>query len=100
MVSEASAVEEPGMWLSTNRVLGVFRHKNNEKEMGKGSPPLPFRQLFQIHGSKFKLHPVSHLGEASVLGITQLIVHIFSVIEFVLRCDWQFYLQNKIWVKF
>ena len=32
--------------------------------------PFPGGQLFQVHGSKFKLHPVCHLGQASVLCIT------------------------------
>ena len=32
--------------------------------------PFPNGQLFQIHGSKFKLHPVCHLGQASVLRVT------------------------------
>ena len=32
--------------------------------------PLPSGQLFQIHGSKLKLHPVRHLGQASVLCIS------------------------------
>ena len=27
-------------------------------------------ELFQVHGSKFKLHPVCYLGQASVLRIT------------------------------
>lgn len=32
--------------------------------------PQPICKLFQIHGSKFKLHPVRNLGQASVLCIT------------------------------
>ena len=31
--------------------------------------PAPFRELFQIHGSKFKLHPVCNLSQACVSGI-------------------------------
>lgn len=44
---------------------------------------LPFTsgQLFQIHGSKLKLHPVCHLGQASVLCITH------SVLFFGVRKD-------------
>ena len=30
----------------------------------------PPGQFFEIHGSKFKLHPVGYLGQASALGIT------------------------------
>ena len=29
-----------------------------------------FASFFKIHGSKLKLHPVGHLGEASVLRVT------------------------------
>ena len=32
--------------------------------------PFPGGQLFQIHGSKLKLHPVRDLGQASVLRVT------------------------------
>ena len=32
--------------------------------------PFPPRQFFEVHGSKFKLHPVCHLSQASVLRIT------------------------------
>ena len=32
--------------------------------------PKPCGELFQIHGSKFKLHPVSNLGQACVSGIS------------------------------
>lgn len=35
-----------------------------------GGVPFPDGQLFQIHGSKFKLHPVCYLGQASVLRVT------------------------------
>ena len=32
--------------------------------------PVPFSKLFQIHGSKTKLHPVRNLSQACVSGIT------------------------------
>ena len=35
--------------------------------------PFPSSQLFQIHGSKFKLHPVCHLSQASVLCIAHCV---------------------------
>ena len=35
--------------------------------------PFPSSQLFQIHGSKFKLHPVCHLSQASVLSIAHCV---------------------------
>ena len=34
-------------------------------------PPYPFCVLFQIHGSKFKLHPVRYLSQACVSSISQ-----------------------------
>ena len=34
-------------------------------------PPYPFCILFQIHGSKFKLHPVRYLSQACVSSISQ-----------------------------
>ena len=36
--------------------------------------PLPIGQFMQIHGSEFKLHPVCHLGQASVLCITHRVL--------------------------
>ena len=36
-----------------------------------GILPIPFSELFQIHGSKTKLHPVCDLSQACVSGITQ-----------------------------
>ena len=42
----------------------------SEKRIDKTLLPLPGGQLFQIHGSKLKLHPVRHLSQASVLRIT------------------------------
>ena len=44
-------------------------------------PPLPTGQLFQIHGSKLKIHPVCYLDQASVLCITH------SVFFFCVRKD-------------
>lgn len=34
---------------------------------------LPGGQLFQVYGSKFKLHPVGNLGQASVLRIAHTV---------------------------
>ena len=36
-----------------------------------GILPLPICKLFQIHGSKSKLHPVGNLSQACVSGVTQ-----------------------------
>ena len=33
--------------------------------------PTPFSELFEIHGSKTKLHPVRYLSQACVSGISQ-----------------------------
>lgn len=35
--------------------------------------PVPFSELFQIHGSKSQLHPVSNLDQACISGITQTV---------------------------
>ena len=43
---------------------------NTGKVAGMGVLPQPFGVLFQIHGSKLKLHPVSNLSQASVSGIS------------------------------
>ena len=48
-----------------------------------GCIPFPSSQLFEIHGSKFKLHPVGHLGEASVLRIAHA-VFLFCIGEHTL----------------
>ena len=36
--------------------------------------PFPGGQFFQIHGSKFKLHPVCYLSQASVLRVTHTVL--------------------------
>ena len=36
--------------------------------------PFPCRQLFEIHGSKPKLDPIGHLGQASVLGVAHAVL--------------------------
>ena len=43
--------------------------------------PFPISELFQIHGSKTKLHPVCNLGQACVSGISQ------TVLLFAIRKD-------------
>ena len=48
--------------------------------------PLPIGQFFQIHGSKFKLHPICHLGQASVLCITHRVLYLFFVLALALIC--------------
>ena len=59
-------VEKPGCTLRSNRVFGIFAEESVEnQEMVLVVPP-PCCQLFQVHGSKLKLHPVCHLCEASV----------------------------------
>ena len=46
-----------------------------------GILPFPISELFQIHGSKTKLHPVCNLGQACVSGISQ------TVLLFAIRKD-------------
>ncbi len=43
----------------------------------------PYCQLFQIHGSKFKLHPVCYLSETSVVGVSHLMLF-FCICEYTL----------------
>ena len=38
--------------------------------MGKASPSTAIGQFFEVHGSKFKLHPVGNLSQASILRMT------------------------------
>ena len=45
-----------------------------------GAFPVPFCKLFQIHGSKFKLHPVCNLSQACVSGITHT-MFLFGICE-------------------
>ena len=51
------------------------KRKNERYNTGKtvrvSIPPYPFCILFQIHGSKFKLHPVRYLSQACVSSISQ-----------------------------
>ena len=55
---------------SYSRISFKKEENGSEKRIDKTLLPLPGCQFFQIHGSKFKLHPVHHLGQASVLRIT------------------------------
>ena len=64
------SVEKPGCALSTNWVSWIYEAVNYEKRVRFAHLPFPFCQLFQIHGSKFKLHPVRHLSQAFILRIT------------------------------
>jgi hypothetical protein len=56
--------------LSYSRISFKKEENGSKKRIDKTLLPLPGCQLFQIHGSKLKLHPVRHLGQASVLRIT------------------------------
>ena len=55
---------------SYSRISFKKEENGSEKPRDKTLLPLPGGQLFQIHGSKLKLHPVRYLGQASVLCIT------------------------------
>ena len=82
-LSKKPAIARSGQGgLLTKRV----KKQENKAEVWRGNPlvwslwgwvpgfPLPCGQLFQVHGSKFKLHPVRHLGQASVLRITHAVL--------------------------
>lgn len=64
------AVEKPGCALSADRVSFAYPAINDEKWEVFALLPFPFCQLFEVHGSKFKLHPIRHLGQASIACIT------------------------------
>ena len=66
----SQSVEEPGLYSGADRVSNIYERKNSKAKRGQQIPPFPYGQLFQVHGSKLKLHPVRHLGQASVLRIT------------------------------
>ena len=59
---------------SYSRISFKKEENGSEKRIDKTLLPLPGCQLFQIHGSKLKLHPVRHLGQASVLCITHSVL--------------------------
>ena len=65
---------------SASSKTGVCSEKRKNERYNTGKtvrvsiPPYPFCILFQIHGSKFKLHPVCHMGQASVLGVTHVVL--------------------------
>ena len=52
---------------------------------GMGIFPMPFCELFQIHGSKSKLHPVRNLSQACVSGITHT-MFLFCIRKDTLYC--------------
>ena len=66
----SQSVEEPGLHSGADRVSNIYERKNSKAKRGQQIPPFPYGQLFQVHGSKLKLHPVCDLSQASVLRIT------------------------------
>ena len=66
----AQSVEKPGCPLSGGRASDVYGAEKAEKRETGAVVPFPYGQLFQVHGSKLKLHPVCDLSQASVLRIT------------------------------
>ena len=47
-------------------VLSILWPKYEDLQKVVGILPLPNGELFQVHGSKFKLHPVCYLSQACV----------------------------------
>lgn len=66
----SQSVEEPGLYSGADWVSNIYERKNSKTKRGQQIPPFPCGQFFQVHGNKLKLHPVRHLGQASVLRIT------------------------------
>ena len=64
------SVEEPGLYSGADWISNIYERKNSKAKRGQQIPPFPCGQFFQVHGNKLKLHPVRHLGQASVLRIT------------------------------
>lgn len=52
--------------------FGVFGAAYRHPARMAGAP-FPYCQFFQIYGNKLKLHPVCHLGQASVLRVTHAV---------------------------
>ena len=53
--------------------FGVFGTAYRHPARMAGAP-FPYCQFFQIYGNKLKLHPVCHLGQASVLRVTHAVL--------------------------
>ena len=51
-------------------VLSILWPKYEDLQKVVGILPLPNGELFQVHGSKFKLHPVCYLSQACVSRIS------------------------------
>ena len=58
--------KEPGRPQNLKRDI-FEKGGKREQEM---PPSFPSGQLFEVHGSKFKSHPVGDLGQTTVTGIT------------------------------
>ena len=54
--------------------MGINKGDNARKQGILLILPTPFCKLFQIHGSKSKLHPVCNLSQACVSGITHTVL--------------------------
>lgn len=59
-------VEKPQFCLTQNWGLNIFWTKYKDLQKVVGILPLPNCKLFQVHGSKFKPHPIRYLGQACV----------------------------------
>ena len=70
MLYTAQPVEEPGLHSGADWVSNIYERKNSKAKRGQQIPPFPYGQLFQVHGSKLKLHPVCDLSQASISCIT------------------------------
>ena len=60
------SVEEPGLYSGADWISNIYERKNSKAKRGQQISPFPCGQFFQVHGNKLKLHPVRHLGQASV----------------------------------
>ena len=70
---------------SYSRISFKKEENGSEKRIDKTLLPLPGGQLFQIHGSKFKLHPVRYLSQACVSSISQTML-LFCIRKDTFNC--------------
>lgn len=64
------SVKEPLFLLSESRGFGINSEEKMEEMLKTRSLPTPHCQLFQIHCSIFKPHPVCHSGQTSMMRIS------------------------------
>ena len=83
--SDAQSVKEPLFLLSESRGFGKNGEEKSEEMLKTRSIPTPHCQLFQIHGSIFKPHPVCDSGQTSMMRISHSVL-LFCIGKYALYC--------------